>query len=368
MDKIAVVGIGRLGLCLALQLERAGYEVLGIDVRADYVRSVNNRTLRSPEPGVEEALHGAANFRASHRLEALTDFPAELIFVAVPTPSAPLGGYDHGLLDGLFADLYALPPPPARRDVVVTATTLPGYCDAQAAEASRRGYQLSYKPEFIAQGSVMRDLAHPDQILIGAADEAAADKIASVFSRVCLSKPALFCMSRLSAEIAKLATNCFLTMKISFANAVGDLCASAGADAEKVLSAVGADARIGEKFLRHGFGYGGPCFPRDNRALAYYAERLGVPLFLSRATDQVNRQHLEFQVEQYLSAYRPDEEIHFDSVTYKPGTDILEESQPLAVALQLARAGRRVVIHESEAVTARLREEYGSLFEYASRT
>lgn len=366
MDKIAVIGIGRLGLCLALQLERAGYKVLGIDVRVDYVQSINDKTLRSPEPGVEEALQASVSFRAAHRLEALKDFPAGLIFIAAPTPSAALGGYDHSILDGLFKDLYALALPPARRDVVVVATTLPGYCDAQAAEALRHGFYLSYKPEFIAQGSVMRDLEKPDQILVGAADDAAADKIASVFARVCTSQPALFPMSRLSAEIAKLATNCFLTMKISFANAIGDLCASAGADAEKVLSVIGADTRIGNKFLRYGFGYGGPCFPRDNRALISYAEQRDVQLFLSRATDQANRQHLEFQVAQYLSAHGPDEDIHFASVTYKPGTDILEESQPLALALQLARAGRRVIIHESEVVIARLREEYGSLFEYRS--
>lgn len=364
MDKIAVIGIGRLGLCLALQLERAGYEVLGIDVRADYVRLVNSKTLRSPEPGVEEALRDSVHFRASHRLESLSEFPARLIFIAAPTPTAAVGGYDHSILDQLFARLYALPLPKTRRDVVVTATTLPGYCDAQAAEASRHGYQLSYKPEFIAQGSVMHDLQNPDQLIIGAADDAAAELIASVFSRVCLSQPAVFRMSRLSAEIAKLATNCFLTMKISFANAIGDLCTSAGAEAEKVLSVVGADTRIGAKFLSYGFGYGGPCFPRDNRALAYFAEQRGFPLHLSKATDEVNQQHLDFQVAQYLSAYGPDEDIHFTSVTYKAGTDILEESQALALALRLAHAGRRVVIHESEGVIERLRQEYGNLFAY----
>jgi UDPglucose 6-dehydrogenase len=364
MEKIAVIGIGKLGLCFALLLERAGYEVLGIDARAEYVDSLNRKTFNSPEPGVVEALRGGARFRATHRLDALREFPARLIFVAVATPTDPVGGYDHRAIDELFEALYALRLPAQRRDIALMCTTLPGYCDSLAEKAMEHNYYLSYKPEFIAQGSILRDLQHPDQMLIGAADDDAADKIISVYARVHRSKPAVFRMSLLSAEIAKLATNCFLTMKISFANAIGDLCAQVGADPDRVLSLIGSDGRIGNKFLRYGFGYGGPCFPRDNRALSHYASRQGVPLLLSKATDLANQQHLEFQVARYLSEYGPEDAIHFTSVSYKDGTVILEESQRLALALRLAGAGRRVIIQDCEEVISQLKIQYGNLFEY----
>src|SRR5262249_23772787 len=247
----------------------------------------------------------------------------------------------HRAIDGLFEALCALRLPLQRLDIALMSTTLPGYCDSLAEKAMEHGYYLSYKPEFIAQGSILHDLQHPDQMLIGAADDIAVDKIISVYARVHRSKPAVFRMSLLSAEIAKLATNCFLAMKISFANAIGDLCAQVGADPDRVLSLIGSDGRIGNKFLRYGFGYGGPCFPRDNRALSHYAGQQGVPLPLSKATDQANQQHLEFQVARYLSEHGPENAIHFTSVSYKAGTMILEESQQLALALRLAGAGRR---------------------------
>lgn len=364
LEKIALIGIGKIGLCFALNLERSGYEVLGIDTNREYVRMINDKTLRSPEPGVEAALQAARNFRAHHQLEALLDFPARLIFIAVPTPTAPEGGYDHRLVDDLLQSIYALGPPSQRKDLVVMCTTLPGYCDTKAGEALAHHYYLSYNPEFIAQGRILHDQQYPDQVLIGEADPEAGDKIVAVYRKMCLNHPAFFRMSRKSAEIAKIGTNCFLTMKISFANAIGDLAQSVGADTDKILAAIGADARIGEKYLHYGFGYGGTCFPRDNRALHFFASQHGHELFLSKATDEVNRHHLDFQVKQYLQMYSSDESIHFYSVTYKPETTILEESQPLALAFQLAEAGRKVVIHERKEVIAELLERFGSLFEY----
>jgi nucleotide sugar dehydrogenase len=241
---------------------------------------------------------------------------------------------------------------------------MPGYCDAKAPLAERWGYALSYSPGFVAQGSIMRDQQRPDQILIGEADPAAGDRLECVYRRMCGSEPAVHRMPRLSAEIAKLATNAFLTMKIAFANAIGDLATRAGADPARVLDAVGADGRIGRRSLSYGFGYGGPCFPRDNRALNLFARQHECDLLQAEATDEMNRRHLAFQAGEYLRAAGHGDPIHFASLTYKPGTDMLDESQPLALAVRLARAGRRVVIHERPAVVAQVRAQFGDLFEY----
>jgi nucleotide sugar dehydrogenase len=244
------------------------------------------------------------------------------------------------------------------------STTLPGYCDIKARQASDHDFTISYNPEFIAQGSIIEDQQTPDQVLIGEANNDIGDKIQAVYEKLCKNQPVYCRMNRLSAEIAKLATNCFLTMKIAFANSIGDLSTTSGADASAILKAVGVDSRIGENYLKYGFGYGGPCFPRDNRALVYYATQYNYDLLLSEAADRSNKQHLDFQVQQYMESYAAEQPIHFHSVTYKPKTLILEESQQLAVALRLAKAGRRVIVHDEEEVIKELKNIHGDLFEY----
>ena len=368
VERIAVIGIGRIGLCLALNLERAGYEVLGIDRDADLVRRVAERSLRSSEPGVDDALQNAHTLQTADRIEALADFAPRLIVVAVDTPIGENGDYDQRNVDRVLNALVALRPARAMTDLVIMCTTSPGFCDSRADVMAAQGYSLSYSPGFVAQGSILIDQRRPDQVLIGQADRQAGERLEAVYRRMCENRPAVHLMSRLSAEIAKLATNCALTMKIAFANAIGDLALRVGADPTSILDAVGADNRIGPRFLRYGFGYGGPCLPRDNRALNVFATRHGCEVFPAEATDEMNRRHLAFQISHYLETNPPDEAIHFDWVTYKPGTVILEESQPLAVAVALARAGRTVVIHEHPSVVTELRNRFGDLFEYRPRT
>lgn len=367
MERIAVIGIGRIGLCLALNFERAGYEVLGIDRDREYIRSIGDRTFRTPEPGVLKALAAASSFRATSDTVAVPEFNPDLVFIAVDTPTAEVGGYDHSRVDAVLAELFAFRRCRDRTDLAIVCTTLPGYCDLQVERARASGYALSYTPGFVAQGSILRDQQYPDQVLIGEADDLAGSRLERAFRRMCRNRPAVHRMSHLSAEIAKLATNCALTMKIAFANAIGDLAARVGAEPDKILAAVGADTRIGGGLLRYGFGYGGPCFPRDNRSLNYFAGQHGCELLHSEATDQMNRRHLAFQVEEYLRAHGADEAIEFHSVTYKPGTEILDESQPLALAVQLARAGRKIVICEVPAVVGELRAQFGDTFEYRVR-
>lgn len=367
MEKIAVVGIGRIGLCLALNLERVGYNVLGIDKDTTHVQQVREKTLRTPETGVEDALLAARNFEVADCITAVPSFAPEVIFIAVDTPTSEDGGYDHRNLDAALAALFQLTTWRPRIELSLVCTSFPGYSDAKADTARTRGYALSYTPGFVAQGSILRDQRSPDQVLIGEADGEAGDKLERIFRRVCSNTPSVHRMQRLSAEIAKLATNCALTMKIAFANAIGDLAGSCGAEPERVLAAIGADKRIGQKFLQYGFGFGGPCLSRDNRALQLFAAKHHHELLQAGATDEANRRHLEFQVGEYLRSHSEDRPIHFWFVTYKPGTEILEESQPLLLALELARAGRKIVIHESPTVLASLRRQFGDLFVYQNR-
>lgn len=368
LEHIGIIGIGKLGLCFALNLEQAGYRVTGLDISEEYVTKINEKRLQSHEPQVEELLKKAQNFQATTDWATLLADDVHLLFVVVATPSLPDGGYDHQQVDAVLEKLRQLPRPGQRTELVVMCTTLPGYCDQVAPSMEAHNYFLSYNPEFIAQGSIVRDQLFPDQVLIGEADETAGAAIAGVYEQMCRNTPTICRMSRISAEITKLATNCFLTTKISFANSIGDLATKVGAEPDKILAAVGSDSRIGSKYLGYGFGYGGPCFPRDNRALGKFGADHGYEVLISEATDEVNRRHLDFQVAQYLAEQPADQAFVFDTVTYKPGTVILEESQQLALAVRLAQAGRTVIVRESPTVIARLRATYGDLFQYEAAT
>lgn len=364
---IGVIGLGKLGICFALNLDHVGFQVTGLDLNPDYVAQINQRTLQSFEPQVENLLASAKQLHATTDLGELLATSADLIFLVVATPSLPDGSYNHQQVDNVVAALRAQGRSNRPRHLVVMCTTMPGYCDSIAEELATLNYTLSYNPEFIAQGTVVRDQQFPDQVLIGEASEAVGDMIVAVYAQLCQSSPTYCRMSRISAEIAKIATNCFLTTKISFANSIGDLATRVGAEPDKILAAIGSDDRIGARYLKYGFGYGGPCFPRDNRALGLYGSQQGYPMLISNATDQVNQNHLQFQVAAFLATHPEDQALVFDTVTYKEGTTILEESQQLALAVEVAKAGRQVSIIEHPAVIHELKAAYGDLFTYLIR-
>ncbi|MDX2362332.1 MAG: nucleotide sugar dehydrogenase [Crocinitomicaceae bacterium] len=359
MEKIGIIGTGRLGICLALNLERVGYEVIAIDVDEERVNQINAKCLHVEEPLVEDYLKNASKLSASTSINALEG--VDFIFVCVPTPSLPNGKYDHTYIQQCVDALLQLDKPSKEVDLVINATTMPGFCDELHAQVSVHNYKVSYNPEFIAQGSIIRDQQYPDQVLIGEADSRAGDRIEEVYSKLCPENPVVQRMSRTGAEITKLSINCFLTTKIAFANAIGDLSKKMGADYEKVLASIGSDSRIGNSYLSYGFGFGGPCLPRDNRALGIAGEELGLDVHISDATDKSNLSHLDFQFKEYL---QKDEPIIFDQLTYKPGTDIIVESQHLALAVKLAEAGKRVEVLESIAVIEQVKNLYGDLFTY----
>lgn len=361
---IGIIGIGKLGLCFALNLEAIGYTVVGIDRDPVYVQSIRDRSLRSPEPEVEPLLQAAQHLHVTTAWDEFWARAGQLIFIVVATPSIPAGGYDHAQVDAVLAEVFARGHALAPRHFVIMCTTQPGYCDSVAPAIEALGHSLSYNPEFIAQGRIIADQRYPDQVLIGEGNPEAGAAIAAVYTRLCPKQPSIHRMQRKSAELTKLATNCFITMKISFANAIGALAETVGAEPDKILAAIGADSRIGPKYLGYGFGYGGPCFPRDNRAMAAFGASQGQEMLLSLATDAVNARHLDFMFQQWMARHAPDEEILFTQVTYKPGTVILEESQQLALAVRLAQAGRPVRIREHADVIAQVRHLHGDLFRY----
>jgi nucleotide sugar dehydrogenase len=230
------------------------------------------------------------------------------------------------------------------------------------------GYVVSYNTEWVAQSSILYNQSYPDLVVIGEGDRVAGDKLDAVYDRICSNKPPHHRMDRLSAEITKVSLNCFMTAKITMANLIGDVAVASGVDPAPILKAIGGDRRVGDKFFSYGFGYGGPCFPRDNKAIIHYCSKVGVDPLLHQSISAYNNKHLDFQVQQFIKA-NPDKNkpVIFDSVTYKRGVTIIEESQQLLYAVAIARLGYKVIVKEHPEVIRQVSEVYGNLFCYVER-
>lgn len=340
MANISVIGVGKLGLCLALNLEKKGHNIIGIDVFEGYIQSLNDKTFTTSEPSVNEYL---AESKISFTTDLKQALQNDILFVVVRTPSTPEWKYDHTDIEDIADKLISFGKQPTRKDLIINCTTFPGYCNILQEKLKEYNYYVSYNPEFIAQGTIIKDQVMCDNVLIGEADEYAGELITDIYKSMVESNPIYNRMSRTEAELTKLAVNCFLTTKISYANMVGNIANRLECDADRVLNAIGTDSRIGNKYLKPGFGFGGPCFPRDNRALAKCGEEVGIDAVISRATDEMNEKHLQYQIEDFIKN-NPDKNkvVEIDFITYKKESTLIEESQQLKFAQKLTELGYNI--------------------------
>ena len=244
---------------------------------------------------------------------------------------------------------------------------MPTYCDNLQSRLSKYNIEINYNPEFIAQGSIIKDMNNPDMVLIGERSKESGDIIEHIYKIFVNNTPKICRVTPLEAEITKIALNCFLTTKISFANCIGDLVKKMGGNPHNVLSAIGADSRIGNKYLRWGYGFGGPCFPRDNRALNFFARQHNIINNIGEATDINNKVHLTQLLSQIQEKFSKDTNILFTYVSYKPDSIILEESQQLQLAIALQESGYNVYIKERDIVKQNIIKNYPNVkFNYIS--
>lgn len=355
---LSVIGIGKLGLPLAAYYAHRGYKVIGVDVNKATVEAVNKGNSPIYEPGLEELLknhHG--------RLAATTDtkFAVEnsnITFILVPTPSEKHGGFSTTYAEDAARNIgMALKDKNGFHVVVMTSTVMPGSTETIIKPILEKAsgkkccvdFGLCYNPEFIALGSVIKDLASPDAVLIGESDKKSGDILAEVYKTVCTNSPPVARMSPYSAELAKLALNVFVTTKISLANTFTEICEQLpGGDIDAVTRFLGLDSRIGPKYLKGGLGFGGPCFPRDNLAFIYLAQQLNIPAWLQEATHRVNRRQNERitrLIQQKLGGLR-NKTISVLGITYKPNTDVVEASASLETARELLQKGASLRIYD----------------------
>ena len=345
--KIGLIGAGRLGICLALLMERVGYDVIVSDIRTAYVSGLNDRIIETNEPEVEDLLKKAKNFKATTDNKEVIE-ECDIIFTLVATPSLEDGSYDVSSVDAVVDELEKVDGINGK-SFIVGCTTNPGDCKRWEEKLSDCGVDVYYNPEFIAQGSIIKDLQNADMVLLGG-DGKHKGNLVNIYKKIQYGykEPSIHLMSTKAAEITKIAVNCFLTTKISYANMIGQVLAQSNLydEIETVLSSIGSDSRIGHKYMNFGFGFGGPCFPRDNRAFASYAQKVGVEHNIGTTTDNFNKAHLLFLKDYFVNDNSDNLPFWFDYIAYKPGTDILTESQQYQLCLEFLDLGYKVYVSD----------------------
>lgn len=355
--KIGLIGAGRLGICLALLIERAGYDVLVSDIRTNYVDDLNKKQITTEEPDVEWLLKQTQRFEATWDNQRVID-ECDFIICLVATPSLADGSYDISSVWNVIEDFKKSEVKLNGKTLVIGCTTNPGDCEKFSLELEYFGINVVYNPEFIAQGTIVKDLQNADMVLIGGANDDTFALMQNLYGKIQVSPPRWGRMSTTAAELVKIAVNCFVTTKISYANMVGQVMIGAGLDEEidTVLQAIGDDSRIGNKYLKFGYGFGGPCLPRDNRAFASFASKVGVKYNLGETTDNFNQEHAKFLCNYYLSKNKDSKPFYFRYVSYKEGTDILTESQQYRLCEDLLYQGYTCYVDDNESITTQLKQ------------
>ena len=362
--KIGVIGAGRLGICFALLCEQAGYDVLVSDVRDGYVKNLQRKIISTNEPEVAKLLSNSSKISATtNNLKVIRE--CDVIYTLVATPSSKDGSYDVSAVWKVVEDLKkAGKKNTDGKAFIVGCTTNPGDCAKFQKELNDLNIDVFYNPEFIAQGTIIKDLRRADMVLIGGKSNETYDQLCELYNKIQETPPKISIMSTTAAELVKLAVNCYLTTKISYANMVGQVMSLSGMEEEipTVLGAIGDDTRVGRRYLNFGFGFGGPCLPRDNRAFAAYANELGLDYNLGETTDNFNDKHSDFLKENFIYKNIDNLPFYFDYVSYKKGTDILTESQQYKLCIDLLDDGYTVYINDNDAImdmiTKDLSEKY----------
>ena len=352
-DRISVIGLGKLGASMAAAFGSRGFDVIGVDVNQTSVELVNSGHAPVQETDLEETISAnKERIRAtlSHEYAVLN---SDISFVIVPTPSDERGAFSLQYAEWAFKEIgKALAKKNTYHNVILTSTVLPGstreallpILERESGKRAGKGFGLCYSPEFIALGSIIRDFLNPDFTLIGEFDERSGAQLEDLYSRVMVNSSRSARMSLENAELAKISVNTFVTTKIAFANMLAEICEKLpGGDVDVVTNALGLDTRIGPKYLTGAIGYGGPCFPRDNVALSFIAQELGVAARLAETTDSMNRSISSSVAERLVSVIRKGATIAVLGLSYKPYSHVTEESQGVYIAKHLSKHGFRVV-------------------------
>jgi UDPglucose 6-dehydrogenase len=371
VSSVSVIGLGKLGAPMAACFAARGFNVHAVDLNPQKVDAISRGVPPVHEPGLAELLaESSGRISATRDIEAAVS-ASEVTYVVVATPSEADGGFSlRYAIPSCESIGRALRTKSTYHVVVMTSTVMPGSMGGPIKSALERAsgkrcgvdFGLCYNPEFIALGTVIRDFYNPDFLLIGESDARAGDVLSEIYKRTCKNSPAFARMNWINAEITKLSVNTYITTKISYANMLARLCEKLPeADVNVVTDALGLDTRIGAKYLKGAVSYGGPCFPRDNRALAALAARVGASSGLAEATDIFNRAQIKSLAEIVKSHRNESDTVGILGLTYKPNTDVVEESFGLLLAQELSSASLPVIVYDPSGDATRALNNYKNI-------
>jgi len=362
-EKLSVIGCGYLGVTHAACMSSLGYTVVGVDTDPVKIAELQSGKLPFYEPGLDTLL---AQEMKSGRLSFTTDVSAvvdaDVHFICVGTPQSK---------DGLAADLTyvrsavaAISPYLKKGSLVVGKSTVPvGTAQSLREELAKSAPQsdLAWNPEFLREGFAVEDTLTPNRLVVGVANDLAEDILKKVYKPILDLGTPWIRADLPTSELVKVAANSFLATKISFINAMAEICEAAGGDVTVLAKAIGYDPRIGNKFLQAGIGFGGGCLPKDIRAFMARAEELGAKQALEflREIDAINlraRLRVIDVVRSELSEDLSEYKIAVLGATFKPDSDDVRDSPALDIAAQLNAAGAQVVVNDPQGIEpARIR-------------
>jgi UDPglucose 6-dehydrogenase len=359
--RLTVLGLGYLGVTHAACMAELGHEVLGVEVDRDKVTKLTQGQLPFYEPGLSELLGkhiGSDRLQVTDSYERAADW-GDVFFVTVGTPpKMGENGADLGQVEAVIDGLVPL----LKRDAVIFGkSTVPvGTAQSLARRAEDLTkdvlVEIAWNPEFLREGHAINDTLHPDRLVLGRTPEGTAESVArEIYAPMLADGTPFIVTDTATAELVKVSANAFLATKISFINAIAEVCSAAGADVRAVADAIGLDARIGRRFLNAGLGFGGGCLPKDIRAFMVRAGELGAPEALSflREVDAINMRRRTRMVDlartvcggSLLGAH-----VAVLGAAFKPQSDDVRDSPALNVAAQIQLQGASVKVYDPKAM------------------
>ena len=348
--RVAVVGIGYVGLVTGVVLAELGNDVICVDNNPEKVRMLSEGISPIYEPGIEEMLRRVLKSKHLHVTDSIeyATQNSEVIFIAVGTPPTADGSPD---VTAVVAVATAIGKSIKHHVVVVNKSTVPvGSGDLVEDIISKQGvpedmFDIVSNPEFLREGSAIRDTLHPDRIVIGAKRKAAADKLIELYAT--LEAPVIVTDLN-SAELIKYGSNSFLAMKISFINGLSRICELCDANIDDVAKGMGFDHRIGRQFLNAGLGWGGSCFPKDVIGLVKTSELLGYKFNLLKEVVNVNDEqtlHFLSRLEVRLGSFEG-KRISLMGLAFKPDTDDIRDAKSVVIIQELLLKGAKVAAYD----------------------
>jgi len=368
--KLTIIGSGYVGLTTGACFAEVGHHVVCVDNDPRKVQTLLAGQIPIYEPGLESLVKknvAAKRLRFTTSTEEGVDH-GEILFIAVPTPPQADGSVDLSFIEKVareiaqFLDSYR---------VIVDKSTVPVKTGERVAQTIRRyakpgvEFDVVSNPEFLREGSAVADLMKPDRIVIGGNTDRAIALMQKVYEP--FAAPVLVTDIN-SAELIKHAANSFLALKISYANALSEICEASGADVLKVAEGIGADKRIGRDFLNAGLGYGGSCFPKDIAAFIAIAEQLGSPFTLLKEVQRINQRQLDRFIDGIREALwvLKDKKLAVWGLAFKPNTDDIRSSVALSVVEKLVSEGAEVTVYDPKAMDKAKELPVASKIKFAS--